>query len=82
MFIVVRPKKADLRPLSPYYCLRSPSSISEKSLQTNAQSYISKAQEYLGFRPLLQCPTLGIYRPRGSYDIPQLSGYLYFKKGN
>ena len=43
MFIVVRSKKADLRPLSPYYCLRSPSSISEKSLQTNAQSYISQA---------------------------------------
>ena len=83
MFIVVRSKKADLRPLSLYYYLESPSSISEKSLQTNAQSYISQAcRKYLGFRPLLQCPILGIYRPRGRYDIPRISRYLHPKNGN
>ena len=87
VFIVVRPKKADLRPLSPYYCLRSPSSISEKSLQTNAQSYVSKAcRIHLGFlikdlknQPPLQCHTRGIYRLRGGSNIPQLSGYLHLK---
>ena len=82
MFIVVRSKKADLRPLSPYYYLESPSSISEKSLQTNAQSYLSKARNNIqSFDPFYSAHHL-VFIGQGVVVISPESRDIYVQEVN
>ena len=74
---MVRPKKDDLRPLSLYYYLNLQVKSQSKAYRLILRVLSLKYTIILRvFQPLLQCPSLGIYRPRGNYDIPIISGYL------
>ena len=62
MFIVVRPKKDDLRPLSLYYCLVTKLNLSVLTYKLISELNLKRIPNNKGFDPFLQCHIFDIYR--------------------
>ena len=82
MFIVVRSKKDDLRPLSLYYYLNFRVKSQNKDYRLIPRVRSLKYAIFLRDPTLLQCPSVNIYRQQGRYDAPIIMGYLCLKTLN